>query len=123
MKCIYLRRTSAGAYLNMYINFFQLAYITVTLFNRRDLVKSQVGLGLSCVFQVLFTMAGALGCSAIIGLHFNALTTQTIPFLALGIGVNSMFLLIPTYAEICANSEIPYEVSHFFLIFMHNVFF
>ena len=99
--------------------YFQLAYITVTLFNRRDLVKSQVGLGLSCVFQVLFTMAGALGCSAIIGLHFNALTTQTIPFLALGIGVNSMFLLIPTYAEICANSEIPYEVSHFFLIFMH----
>ena len=93
----------------------------MTLFNRRDLVKSQVGLGLSCVFQVLFTMAGALGCSAIIGLHFNALTTQTIPFLALGIGVNSMFLLIPTYAEICANSEIPYEVSHFFLIFMHNV--
>ena len=99
--------------ITIFLFFLQLAYITVTLFNRRDLVKSQVGLGLSCVFQVLFTMAGALGCSAIIGLHFNALTTQTIPFLALGIGVNSMFLLIPTYAEICANSEIPYEVRFF----------
>ena len=82
----------------------------VTLFRRSDMVKSQAGLGLSAVFLVLITVAGGLGCCAIIGIPFNASTTQIIPFLALGLGVNSMFHLVPTYAAICGHSEILHEV-------------
>ena len=86
----------------------------MALFNRSDLVKSQAGLGLSGIFLVLFAMAGGLGCCALIGLPFNASTTQIIPFLALALGVNNMFILIPTYAGICDNPEISYEVRPVF---------
>ena len=90
----------------------------MALFNRSDLVKSQAGLGLSGIFLVLFAMAGGLGCCALIGLPFNASTTQIIPFLALALGVNNMFILIPTYAGVCDNPEISYEVRpEFFKIF------
>ena len=60
---------------------------------------------------VSITVAGGLGCCAIIGIAFNASTTQIIPFLALGLGVNAMFLMTHTYAEICGSGSIPLEVS------------
>ena len=64
------------------------------------------------------TVAGGLGCCAIIGIPFNASTTQIIPFLALGLGVNSMYHLISTYAGILQIPEIPVEVSND--IFCHH---
>ena len=105
---------------DVFLQYLQLVYVSVTFFKHSDLVKSQAGLGVSGVFLVLFAMAGGLGCCAIIGIPFNATTTKIIPFLALGMGVNSMFLLIPTYAVICGNSQIPHEVRHFFLSFFFS---
>lgn len=90
-----------------------LIYVSVALYKRQDSVKSQVGLGLSAVILVVLSMAGGLGCGALLGIHFNACITQTIPLLALGFGVNSMFLMMPTYAGVCGNSEISNEVTFF----------
>jgi hypothetical protein len=89
--------------------FFQLVYVGLALFKWTDLVKSQSGLGITGVLLVTITVAGGLGCCAIIGLTFNASTTQILPFLSLGLGVNAMFLLTHTYSDICG-SDIPHEV-------------
>ncbi|KAF7991588.1 hypothetical protein HCN44_008959 [Aphidius gifuensis] len=52
---------------------------------------------------VLLTCASVvagLGFCALLGIPFNAITTQIIPFLALGLGLHDMFLLTHTYAEL-----------------------
>jgi patched 1 protein len=40
-----------------------------------------------------------MGLTALIGIPFNACTTQIIPFLSLGLGVDSLFLLTHTFAN------------------------
>lgn len=41
-----------------------------------------------------------LGCTLLIGIDFNATTTQILPFLLLSLGVDEMFLLLNKYREI-----------------------
>jgi patched 1 protein len=88
---------------------FQLVYAGLALFRWSDVVRSQAALGLSGVLLVTLTVSGGLGLCALLGLTFNASTTQIVPFLALGLGVDAMFLLTHTYAEHSA-SDIAYEV-------------
>lgn len=42
-------------------------------------------------------MSAGLGVSTMMGIEFNAVTTQIVPFLALGLGVDDMFLLVENY--------------------------
>ena len=58
------------------------------------------------VFLVALGVPSGLGLCALIGVTFNAVTSQTIPFIALGIGVNSMFVLAHSYGEIIAGEGI-----------------
>ena len=50
---------------------------------------------------MIATVAGGLGLCALVPLvpDFNAITTQVLPFLALGVGVNSMFSFVHVYFE------------------------
>ena len=77
----------------------QLVYAGMSLLNWSDPVRSQSGLGIAGVLLVAITVAAGLGFCALIGIIFNASTTQIVPFLALGLGVDNMFLLIHTYAQ------------------------
>ncbi|CAG2100407.1 unnamed protein product, partial [Medioppia subpectinata] len=63
-------------------------------------------LGIAGVIIIGLSVAAGLGFCALIGLAFNASTTQIIPFLALGIGVDNMFLLAHTYSQ---NSATPFK--------------
>ena len=56
-----------------------------------------------------------MGLAALIGISFNAASTQIVPFLALGLGVDSMFLLIHTFAQ-QTNLDIPYKVSRSYIL-------
>jgi len=62
--------------------------------------------GIVGVMLVCATVAAGLGFCALLGIPFNATTTQIVPFLALGLGVHDMFLLTHTYAELSVN-EVP----------------
>ena len=65
----------------------------------QDPVRSQAGVGIAGVILVSITVAAGLGFCALLGIAFNASTTQIVPFLALGLGVDDMFLITASYAE------------------------
>lgn len=89
----------------------QVVYACVSLARLSDSVRSGAGLGLAGVLLVTVTVAAGLGFCALLGLPFNASTTQVLPFLALGLGVDDMFLLAHTFTETADNNLIPYQVS------------
>jgi len=94
---------------NIVIGFsFMMLYAAVTLYRWGDKVRSQAGLGLAGVLLVAFTVAAGMGLSALIGITFNAASTQIVPFLALGLGVDAMFLLIHTFSQ-QTQLDIPYQ--------------
>lgn len=87
-----------------------LIYACVCLLRWTDPVQSQGGIGLAGVLLVAASVAAGLGfCAAILGIAFNASTTQIVPFLALGLGVDDMFLLAHTFAQQSNSTSIPYE--------------
>uniref|UniRef100_A0A4W3IA38 Patched 2 n=1 Tax=Callorhinchus milii TaxID=7868 RepID=A0A4W3IA38_CALMI len=93
----------AGGYLLM------LAYACVTML-RWDCSKSQGAVGLAGVLLVALSVASGLGLCSLLGISFNAATTQVLPFLALGIGVDDMFLLAHAFTETGQNTNIPFKV-------------
>ena len=78
-------------------------------------MRSQAGLGIAGVLLVAVNVSAGLGLAALIGIHFNAATTQIVPFLALGLGVDSMFLLIHTFS-LQTQMDISYQVGNVFLL-------
>uniref|UniRef100_A0A674PAP5 Patched 2 n=1 Tax=Takifugu rubripes TaxID=31033 RepID=A0A674PAP5_TAKRU len=83
-----------------------LAYACMTLL-RWDSTKSQGAVGLAGVLLMALSVAAGLGLCSLLGLSFNAATTQVLPFLALGIGVDDMFLLAHSFRE--TGSDVPVE--------------
>uniref|UniRef100_UPI00398F6AC7 protein patched homolog 1 n=1 Tax=Pristiophorus japonicus TaxID=55135 RepID=UPI00398F6AC7 len=92
----------AGGYLLM------LAYACLTML-RWDCAKSQGAVGLAGVLLVALSVAAGLGLCSLIGISFNAATTQVLPFLALGVGVDDVFLLAHAFSETGHNKRIPFE--------------
>lgn len=119
----------------------QLAYACLTML-RWDCAKSQGAVGLAGVLLVTLSVAAGLGLCSLIGISFNAATTQVqhqnfctkmysncillqkgwcllafpvcaqvLPFLALGVGVDDVFLLAHAFSETGQNRRIPFEVN------------
>lgn len=63
-------------------------------------IKSNVALSFVGVILVTYSSICGLGLSTAMGINFNAATTQIVPFLSLGLGIDDMFLLLHNYDEI-----------------------
>ncbi|KAM8793545.1 protein patched homolog 1-like [Eudromia elegans] len=85
-----------------------LVYACLTML-RWDCAKSQGAVGLAGVLLVALSVAAGLGLCSLIGISFNAATTQVLPFLALGVGVDDVFLLAHAFSETGQNKRIPFE--------------
>ncbi|XP_041856023.1 protein patched homolog 1 isoform X1 [Melanotaenia boesemani] len=85
-----------------------LAYACLTML-RWDCAKSQGAVGLAGVLLVTLSVAAGLGLCSLLGISFNAATTQVLPFLALGVGVDDVFLLAHAFSETGQNNRIPFE--------------
>ncbi|XP_068677045.1 protein patched homolog 1-like isoform X1 [Montipora foliosa] len=75
-----------------------LVYACLTLKHWSDPVESNAALGFAGVLLVTVAVSSGLGFCSFIGIKFNAASTQILPFLALGLGVDDMFLLAHTYS-------------------------
>ena len=65
-----------------------------------SVVQSQGCMGILGVLLVSLSVASGLGLCSLAGISFNAASTQVLPFLALGLGVDDMFLLSHTYRDL-----------------------
>ncbi|XP_031550501.1 protein patched homolog 1-like [Actinia tenebrosa] len=83
-----------------------LIYSGLTLKKWNNAVQSQGALGVAGVVLVTVAVVSGLGFCTFCGIAFNASSTQVLPFLALGLGVDDMFLLAHTYASISERGEI-----------------
>uniref|UniRef100_A0A8C6TNU4 Patched 1 n=1 Tax=Neogobius melanostomus TaxID=47308 RepID=A0A8C6TNU4_9GOBI len=82
-----------------------LAYACLTML-RWDCAKSQGAVGLAGVLLVTLSVAAGLGLCSLLGISFNAATTQVLPFLALGVGVDDVFLLAHAF-RMCESLSVP----------------
>nr|XP_009858682.2 protein patched homolog 1 isoform X1 [Ciona intestinalis] len=71
--------------------------------------RSQGLVGILGVVLVALSVAGGLGICSAIGISFNAASTQVLPFLMLGLGVDDMFLMAHHFGEIAVLSYIPFS--------------
>ncbi|CAI5442115.1 unnamed protein product [Caenorhabditis angaria] len=62
--------------------------------------ESSMGLAFAGVVVVTFASVAGLGLATWFGIEFNAATTQIVPFLTLGIGVDNMFMLLYNYRDL-----------------------
>ncbi|CAI4220957.1 unnamed protein product [Auanema sp. JU1783] len=79
-----------------------LVYAMMTQFKREGCLpasQSCMGLALAGVLTVTFASVSGLGLATWFGIEFNAATTQIVPFLTLGIGVDNMFMLLHNYHD------------------------
>jgi patched 1 len=76
-----------------------LVYTAVALYRFDDPVNGQSGVGVFGVILLTITTIAGLGFCALLGIPFNAATTQVVPFLALGLGVDHIFILLNAYAS------------------------
>ncbi|XP_074642065.1 protein patched homolog 1-like [Tubulanus polymorphus] len=86
-----------------------LIYACISLLRWTDAIKSQSGIGVAGVLLVALSVAAGLGICSVLGITFNASTTQILPFLALGLGVDDIFLIAHTFAENTNKMDIPYS--------------
>lgn len=76
-----------------------LVYAVITLMRWKDPIRGQSAVGIAGVLLIGMATAAGLGLCALLGRAFNAATTQVVPFLALGLGVDHIFVLTAAYAE------------------------
>lgn len=74
--------------------------------------KSRFCTGFIGVLIVTMASVAGLGFATGFGISFNAATTQIVPFLTLGLGVDDMFLLVHNYAEIVEVCKGKDEMAH-----------
>uniref|UniRef100_A0AC35FVD7 SSD domain-containing protein n=1 Tax=Panagrolaimus sp. PS1159 TaxID=55785 RepID=A0AC35FVD7_9BILA len=63
-------------------------------------IQSATLIAILGVLLITFSSIAGLGLSSMIGVNFNAATTQIVPFLTLGLGIDDMFLLLHNYQEL-----------------------
>lgn len=80
-------------------------YAIITLMRWKDPIRGQSAVGIAGVLLIGMSTAAGLGLCALLGRAFNAATTQVIPFLALGLGVDHIFVLTAAYAESDPNDQ------------------
>lgn len=76
-----------------------LIYAIIASMHWKDPIRGQSAVVIAGVLLIGMATAAGLGLCAMLGRAFNAATTQVVPFLAVGLGVNHIFVLTHAYAK------------------------
>ena len=66
---------------------------------------AHVGVGVCGVLVVVCGLAASMGVACLMGIPFNAVSVQVLPFLLVGLGVNDMFLLAHNYVDVARSAR------------------
>lgn len=82
-----------------------LVYAILVAMRWKDPIRGQSAVVIAGVLLIGMSTTAGLGLCAMLGRAFNAATTQVVPFLAMGLGVSHIFVLIHAYAETNTNDQ------------------
>lgn len=82
-----------------------LVYAIVSSMRWKDPIRGQSAVVIAGVLLIGMATAAGLGLCALLGRAFNAATTQVVPFLSIGLGVDHIFVLTHAYAESNTNDQ------------------
>lgn len=86
-------------------------YVGLAHLRLSDLVSgSQCAVGICGVLLVALSVAAGLAICAVAQIPFNAATAQIVPFVAMGLGVDGIFLLVQNYARLLTAASIERKV-------------
>ncbi|KAL5288638.1 PTCH1 family protein [Megaselia abdita] len=79
-------------------------YSCIVLINWKQPVKGQVVIGVFGIILIVFSTTAGLGFCSLLGIYFNASTSQVVPYLSVGLGVMNIFMMTGSYRE-CGNKK------------------
>lgn len=82
-----------------------IVYAIIASVRWKDPIRGQSAVVIAGVLLIGIATTAGLGLCAMLGRAFNAATTQVVPFLAVGLGVNHIFVLTHAYSESNANEQ------------------
>lgn len=82
-----------------------LFYAIIAWMHCKDPIRGQSSVVIAGVLLIGMSTTAGLGLCALLGRAFNAATTQVVPFLAVGLGVNHIFSLTHAYTESNTNDR------------------
>jgi hypothetical protein len=88
---------AADGALVVYGYLFMIGFASVVLLRPDNALLSKVTLGLVGMGLVIISVLGGMGLSALAGIPFSPTVTQVLPFLAIGLGVQDMFVFAFTW--------------------------
>jgi hypothetical protein len=77
-----------------------IGYVGATLLGWQSGVRSHFWVGIGGVLIIACAVATSLGCGAWLGIPFSATATNVVPFVALGIGIDDMLVIVHEYAAL-----------------------
>jgi Niemann-Pick C1 protein len=80
-------------------------YVAVALGTPLDRVKSRYKLAATGIVIVLSSLCIAIGLLSAMGLKTTLIVWEVVPFLALAIGVDNMFIITRQFDRVCANNS------------------
>ncbi|XP_067928680.1 protein patched homolog 1-like [Watersipora subatra] len=91
---------SEVSYLRLALGYgIMFVYCALSLMNFCDATNSHAGVGIVGVLLVSLSVVAGLGLCALLRLPFNATTTQVVPFISLGLGMDDVFLMVHSFAK------------------------
>eukprot|EP01083_Nonionella_stella_P294926 1002356_1 len=76
-----------------------IVFVSISAFNWRSRVTSRVGPAVVGVLLVILGLVASLGFASYIGLKYSPTITQVLPFLAVALGVDDMFVLLHSFRK------------------------
>ena len=76
-----------------------LVYAGASMFNANSLVHSHAGLIMFGVLCILLSTGAAIGFSGYCNVKSSPITTNVVPFLSIGVGVDDLFVMMGAYAQ------------------------
>jgi len=98
-----LEEYSSGSLLLVSLGYLMMIYFVVFSQFSKRFMNNLILCGLFGVFMVALGNVFSLAVFSLLGLKMNATVTQVLPFLALGLGVDDLFVFLSVYREVNEN--------------------